>query len=330
MTKTTTVLLGLFTFLLALLPAVAQGGAPVPNTGAELDIWVTFDNDHPVPEMYRVQLLNTQRIPIATTITNGRGEAIFPNIREGGYHLAVSGPNVETTETSFAIYRGELSHNEYVRVNRRGDAAPSSNEASVSRATLDIPDKARKEFEKGSAAFKKQDFAQAREKFQKAVELYPRYSLALENLGVLAMKENKVEDGERYFNQAITADPQEPTAYVQLARSEMLRKHYAEAEPLLLKVTSITPLDPEALTMLAASELYLGKTEEAVATAKKVHSVPHEHFANSHLLAAQGLMNEKKFDLAADELRLFLKESPDDPNAKSARAALQSIENKAN
>src|SRR4051812_31591317 len=116
--------------LLSALSAAAQG-IPTVSTGAELNIWVMFDNDHPVPELYRVQLLNTQHIPIASTITDARGQALFHGIREGGYHLSVSGPNTESAETSFAIYRGELSHNEYVRLNRKAEA-PTSSDGSVS------------------------------------------------------------------------------------------------------------------------------------------------------------------------------------------------------
>src|SRR6185312_1886482 len=250
------------------------------------NIFVTFDDDHPVPQNYRVQLLSSARLPLRQTLTDSHGQATLQNVTQGAYHLSVSGPDAITTEGSFAIYRGELSHNEYIRLPRKENTRASSTDGTVSRASLDIPDKAKKEFEKGLQAFKKDDFPRAKDEFNKAIGIYPQYSLAYVNLGIIAMKENKIDEGERDFQQAITADPQDSAAYIHLARSQIVKKEYASAEPLLLKATAISPLDPDVLTMLAASELYLGKNDLAVASAKKVHAVPHDHFAVVHLVAA--------------------------------------------
>jgi outer membrane protein assembly factor BamD (BamD/ComL family) len=54
--------------------------------------------------------------------------------------------------------------------------------------------------------------------------------------------------------------------------------------------------------------------------------VPHEKFAMAHLVAAQAYTKKDRLDQAAEEYKLFLKESPDSPNAASARATLQSIQ----
>lgn len=313
--------------LLSAISGLAQSGLGMPS-GADVSVFVKFDDDRPVPEMYRVQLLSTSGVAMMELLTDQQGQVVFHDIKTGPYHLSVSGPDAITTEISFAIYRGENVHTEYVRLARKENKQSVSTNGTVSRAALDIPDKAKKEFEKGLEAFEKEDFPNAKDRFHKAINIYPQYSLAYVNLGIIAMKENKIDEGELDFHQAITADPQDPAAYIHLARSQILKKQYASAEPLLQKATAISPLDPDALTMLAASELYLGKTEEAVACAKKVHSVPHDHFAVSHLVAAQGLIKENQMQAAADELRLFLKEAPDDSRAPAARATLQSIENR--
>src|SRR4029077_13866994 len=121
-------------------------------------------------------------VPMADTVTDDSGQAFFHNLRPGNYSLSATGPEGEAQETSFTINRGELTHNERLVIVRKEGTTPSSNQGSVSKAALNIPDKARKEFDKGLVAFKKEDFPAARERFNKAIELYPQYSLAFVNL----------------------------------------------------------------------------------------------------------------------------------------------------
>jgi Tfp pilus assembly protein PilF len=220
-------------------------------------------------------------------------------------------------------------HNEWVRVKRKpvSGVVPTSTDGSVSQATLNIPDKARKEFDKGVSSSGKQDFLAANQHFTKATEIYPQYGLAFVNLGAVAMQEGNSAAGEHYFEQAIHADPQLPNGYTSLARVRIMQQQYDEADTLLAKALSIRPLDPEPLTMLATSELRSGKYPEAIANAKKVHSLPHEHFAVVHILAAEALGKQHQPDQAAEEYRLYLKEQPLSPHADSIRAAIQNLEN---
>jgi len=299
------------------------------DTRADVYINVTYENDRPAAQLYRVQLLSSGRMPLSDQFTNDRGQVAFHGIGTGSYQVVVTGTDIEPAELNFSVNPRETTRIEYVRVKRKPDPNVSpggSGQETISAAALNIPNKAHKEFDKGLAANAKQDLAGARQHFARAVEIYPQYSLALVNLGVISMLEGDNHEGERFFQEAIQADPQIPNGYTCLARVKILQSKYDEADALLNKALSIRPLDPEPLAMLVSSQLRAGKYAEAIANAKKVHSVPHEHYTVVHLLAAQALMQEHLPDMAADEYRLFLKESPDGPRAVSARAALQSIE----
>jgi tetratricopeptide (TPR) repeat protein len=232
----------------------------------------------------------------------------------------------EPGEASFSVQPHESMHSDYIMLKHKAAKGTDSHEASISAAELNIPDKARKEFEKGLSAFDKDDLSTAGQHFSKAVELYPQYSLALVNLGVIEMRQGNQAQGENYFELSIKADPAMPNGYTSLARVRILQKNYDSADALLAKALSIRPLDPEPLTMLATSQSREGKYDEALATCRKVHTVPHEHFAVVHIIAAESLMRLKQPDQAADEYRLFLKEFPTSPNADSVRAALRSLE----
>jgi tetratricopeptide (TPR) repeat protein len=300
------------------------------ETRADLYVNVAYEDERPAAQFYRVQLFTGGRMPMGEQFTNDRGQVIFHGLGAGSYMVSVRGTDIETAETTFAVNARESMHWEYIRVRRKPSDGngTSSTQGSISAAALNVPPKALKEFDKGLAAFNKQDFPEARERFTKATEIYPQYAMAYLNLGVIATKENNMEEGQRCFQRAIQADPQNPSGYTYLARIDIMNSKYLEAESLLAKAVSITPLDPEVLTILATSQLRSGNLDEAVINAKKVHTVPHQQYAIAHLVAAEALMKQHLPDMAADEFRLFLKESPDGPNAVSARAALQSIESR--
>lgn len=324
----------LFVFPVASALAFGQGItlSQTPSR-TDLHVQILYENDHPVEgkDRYQVHLLSSRSVPIANQATDDRGEAIFYSIGEGTYHVNVTGANIDAVEIQFNIFRGENSHMEFVHIRLKGGAIQQtgSTQGSVSSAALNIPDSARKEFDKGMTELEKQNFSAAQQRLSHATEIYPQYSLAFVNLGIIAMKQNHQDEGRHYFERAIAADPQEPAAYVHLAKLDIMKKKYSDAEPLLTKAISITPLNPEALMMLAASELYQGKLDEAIENAKRVHGVPHQQYAVAHLLAAQAYTQKDQMDRAADEYRLFLQESPNSASAAQARAALQSIENKA-
>jgi len=295
---------------------------------SDLEIRISLDNERNAPEQLRVQLLTSANVTIGEQFTRDLGQVYFHNIPTGNYRLRITGIDIEDTEATFSIDAHEQQHVEFIHVKKKNNAQETSNQGSVSAATLNIPDKARKEFDKGISGMEKNDYPEAQKRFSKALEIYPQYSAALNNLGVIAMRSGSPDEGRHYFEQSIRVDGNSASGYLNLARCMILQNKVAEAEPLLQKAVNLNPLDAEPLTLLANEQLVAGKSELALANARKVHTLQHQHFALAHLIAARVLEKEDKLDEAAQEYKLFLKESPDSPKASSVRAALQSLENR--
>lgn len=297
-----------------------------PTSQTELTVYVSYDDDNTVPQMCRVQLQTGSRMPVADSFANDRGQVTF-HVGQGSYRIVAILNGREVGDVSFAVNPRENVHQEYIRFKHQpAEGAGNSTEGSVSAAALNIPDKAKKEFDKGVSASEKQDLDGASRHFGKAIEIYPQYSMALVNLGVISIKQGHVDDGQALFERAIKADPQLPNGYTNLARLCILQANYPEAETLLAKALTIRPLDPEPLTMLATSQMRSGEYDQAIVTSKKAHSVPHERYAVIHIVAAEAFMQLHQPDRAADEYRLFLKEFPASPNADEVRATLHSLE----
>jgi Flp pilus assembly protein TadD len=321
--------LPLFLFALAALATAQRPGQSVRLTDVYVN--VSYENGRPVGELYRVQLMGRGGYSIAEGYTNDRGQIVFHQMGPGSYRLKITGPDIEdtSTERGFEVFPNQIAQHEHVSVKRKPDPQDqSSTQPFVSAATLNIPSKARGEFEKGMAKYRKQEFDKAETHLTKAVELYGRYAEAINALGVIAMTAGNVDQGRARFQEAMHADPEHPGAYVNMARLMMQEKQFSDGEPLLLKAVSLNPQDAEALSILSFFQLSLQKHDDAVKTAQRVHSLPHPQYAMVHFVAASALEQSGRGKEAADELRLYIKESPPGPGVERAKAALNTLEAK--
>jgi tetratricopeptide (TPR) repeat protein len=298
------------------------------SRGSEVQVRITYENDRPANGQIRVDLITNGGATVAQQFSRDDGQVTFQNVFPGNYRLHATGIDAEeTAEVTFSLDSRESIHFETIRVKvKKTEAQQSSNQGNISAAVLNIPDKARKEFEKGVSSLSKNDMPEAQKHFSRATEIYPQYAGAYNNLGVIAMKTGSPEDGKKLFEQAVRVDANNSNAYVNLARCLIMKDNFAEALPLLEKASALSPMDPEALTLLANAQLSSHQLDLALANARKVHTMEHQRFTVSHLIAARVLVLQDKLEEAAAEYRTFLKESPESPKADSVRATLESIE----
>src|SRR5262245_8701476 len=149
-----------------LLPVAAQRRpGTTESVPKELTVRVTYESGHPVEMGIRVQLQNGTGTPVAESFTDDRGAVRF-NVEAGPYRVRITGPTIEelASERSFFIDPRESNHTEFFNVRKKANAeadAPTSTQAHVSAAMLQIPDKARSECEKGEKALDNKDFEKA-------------------------------------------------------------------------------------------------------------------------------------------------------------------------
>lgn len=324
MPRTISIAAALFTLLVSA-PAQrsSSSGATVPTT---LHIRVVTERGPAAGPGLRVQLLNERGGMADEYFTNQQGEVDF-RVFAGDYRVRVTGPPlVEMPDTRMTIYPREASRSEFVTVRYKDTSEPTSPQGHISAAALNIPDKARQEFDRGLRDLQQMNFGEAKKHFQKAADIYPRYADAFNALGVIAMKGNEAEQGRKLFETAIRVDEEQPGAYVNLARIYMREQKFADGETLLLRSTKLAPMDAEALSMLSFFQLNLGKDTAAIATARKVHQLPHERFAMVHYVAASAFEKENQWKQAIQEYKLFIQESPAGLYTERAKAQVQTLE----
>lgn len=299
--------------------------------GTEIVVKVTFQhNDRPVTEGVRVQLINDMGMTVSETYSRN-GEARFPGVTGiGPYRLKAIGSEIEEGQSAipFNIPPGAYAHTEYLRLRLKpkpGETAQPA-QGSISASALNVPPAAKKEYEKGLKAFRSKKLAEAQKYLEAAVEIYPNYAAALNNLGIISQMSGDSVAGDAYFEKAIARDDAYPNAYINLAKSRMVDKRLAEAEKLLLKYSSLEPGNMEAPTLLVNLYVVTGKHDEAEAIVKRMHAARHDGFEVVHFLLGASYQTRNDLPRAADEYRAYLKESPDGPNSQAVRNNLLKIE----
>jgi len=260
--------------------------------------------------------------------TTTRGSAQFL-VNPGVYRLTVTGPEIDTYDDEFTVTEGlGVQRTVYVEAKRWLTASrPKQTAEPADTASLQVPRKAEKELQKARKAIEKRDWQRAGALLRNAIGIYPRYDAAYAMLGEMELLTGDGAGGRRDLETAIRLNPNNAEACRKLAEILVAESKYAEAEPLLQASLRQHPADAWALSYAALGELVQGKLQEAVATAQKVHTLPHREYASAHLIAARALEGLHRLSEAAAEYQLYLAEAPKGGNVQRARAALQRLSN---
>jgi tetratricopeptide (TPR) repeat protein len=319
--------------LLVVTATVALGQQRRPPTnagtgGTEITVRVVLENSQPAGEQLRVQLLTSTSIPVAEYYTDSRGEVRFA-VNSGSYRVKVSGMGIlETTTDAFSIDSLAMSSFQMVTVKRTPEAAAEKAAPPVSAAELNIPGKARKEFDKGRELLSKGKNDEALDHFKKATEIYPQYAAAFDAMGTIR-SEASMPDAQKFFLSAIAADKQFRPAYTHLAKTYIAEKNFPEAERLLNVAVPLDPLSAEDMFLLAYAQVKQQKYDLAEKSAERTHQLDHRDFALIHFVAAECFAKTNRPAEAAAQYQQYLNEAPMGPSAELAKTSLKAMQDQA-
>jgi len=258
---------------------------------------------------------NTGRVEFRTKTATKRIRIFGPGIEE--YTEVLDIEAVETRKMVRIIVRAKPSAS--------AETASATGAGIVSAARLNIPEKAQKEFRKGSEAAGKKEWAQAKNHFEAAIAIYPDFDVAYNGLGVALSGLGDTKAARPAFEKAIKLNDGFAEAYRNLARIALADRDYQEVENLLMRSLSTEPLNAWALAYSAYAELQLHKFEDAILHARKAHSVPHAALESVHIVAALALEAENRYAEAVDEYRTYLSEDPNGHDAARAREKISKL-----
>jgi len=109
------------------------------------------------------------------------------------------------------------------------------------KATDEKEKKAYKAFKDGYQLYQKEEYSQAREKFEEAFSLKNNYSKALSYTGSAYFYEDDYENASYYSKEALKIDPSDDLAWYTIGEVLLKSRNYSSAENHFLKTTEINP-----------------------------------------------------------------------------------------
>ncbi len=206
----------------------------------------------------------------------------------------------------------------------------SSKDLTVSAASLKAPKDAQKSFQKGREALGARKPEEAEKAFRKAVETYPAYAEAWQELGTLLQAQNKPVEAREAFLQAVAGDAAFAKPYLSLARLSAVEKKWQETADRASALIQMSPnAYPQAYYYQAVAEYNLGSKDKALESARRAveldvqHSVP---LAEQLLGVIYG--DKGDFASAAEQFRNYIQHVPPGSNVEAVKALLAETEKK--
>jgi tetratricopeptide (TPR) repeat protein len=198
----------------------------------------------------------------------------------------------------------------------------------VSMTSIEAPHDAKREFEKGRDAAKKNKLPEAAQHLQKAVAIFPRYAAAWYDLGRVQQQTNDFEAARHSYEQSLAADAKFMGPYLQLAELATNAKNWREVADITDRLIKLDPVDyPVAYLRNAVAYLNLHETDAAEKSAREGRKLDTEHhFPVLDEILARALIRKKEYASAIDHLRAYLALAPTADDAVWARSQIAELE----
>ena len=211
----------------------------------------------------------------------------------------------------------------------------------VSASAYQAPKDARKAYEKGLEAEKKNKLTDAHKYFGKAVEIYPKYVNAWYQLGTVLQKENQNDAARAAFTHATTVDTKFLPPFLSLAvmayQAEnwaavlTFTRHILDLDPLNHVVGYVWDLDPlnysDAYFYNALANYKLNKFADAEKSGLKAEQVDlPTRFPQVHLLLAEIFARKNDYPIAISEMQTYLELVPHAKEADRVRERLAKLQ----
>ena len=198
--------------------------------------------------------------------------------------------------------------------------------SAISVTSLQVPDSARKEFDKGEKDARANHLPSATQHLEKAVALYDKYAAAWNELGQIHAANHETDKARQAFEKAIAVDGQYIPPYVSLAALELQTEQYDSAAETAGKALGLDPTIGSASYIQAAADFKLNRLDEAEKSAREAENEPHQNIPQVHVLLADIFLQKQDYGNAATQLRAYLKEAPHGSFADGAKKTLEQIE----
>ncbi len=270
---------------------------------------------------------------IYETFTDLSGRFTFGALNRGTYQLTAEGDGstFETTTiyaevSAFGSAPQTFTQNIQLRP-RASKQLPPTGVISVEAFDSNIPEAARKEFEKGVKRASDNQPERAIKNFQEAIRVYPDYYDAHVLMGEQYAKLQRNDEAKTAYQKAIQIKADRADAYIGFGVLLVKQKSYQDALIPLRRGIELNKQSSTAHLFLGFAQMMTSDYAAAEVNLLRAYEIDKPALAHIYLANLYDLKGEPV--KAIQQLEAFLKENPESPNSRQIREVIEKLRKQA-
>lgn len=278
-------------------------------------------------KLWKVELRKNTGEPLRQAVGAGGETVRFKGLKAGIYILCLFGEKGRSRCESVDLIPAA---NQTPQVFVKQIQAPpmpvhQKDSHQVSKSRLAIPDKAHKELIKSEESQLRGETQEALRHLERALELYPEYVDALNNLGTYHHRSANYDRSIKYFTRATELAPEFFAGWVNLGGSLLAVGRLEPALEANKQAIKLRPSDALANSQMGMSYFYMRRFDEAKQYFQKALSVDPSSANRPHLFLAHIAHVEGRPEEARTYIGNYLELHPNSPEAPHLRRTLQHL-----
>ena len=318
-----------FTILVALgLSTATDQQSPGLQTNSNtISGHVSNDQHMPLADI-RVELLDQLDSVIRTVKTDGSGLFVFRKLSDGTFQV-----RVQTAGTNYVSQtkRVELARpHGFGATSEELDFVLTTNKVNTGKPGVvfvqEVPDAARKQYEKGSELLEKSNKRQ--EGFaalKSAVDIFPQYFDALELLGTEQVKDRQYDAAIPVLTKALEINSRAFSSCFALGVAQYNVKQIQPAIESFRRAVLLNEKSINANLWLGIALRQTSRPDEAESYLRRADQLAESKLPDAHWQLALLFNQLKRYKEAADELETFLKLQPDARDAELIKKLIKRL-----
>jgi Tfp pilus assembly protein PilF len=302
-------------FRFRLLPflAAVMVSFTLPALGARLMCRLEVPPGYPLPDSAQVDLKMMSGSLVNSAVAQGNGSITFDRVGEGSYTVTVRAEGYQPASQDIQVPSGYVGTSVLsVTVRLVPEPQPEGrtpSEKTVHVESLKVPRQAIEEIQLAEKAAAKGSLDEAIQHSEKAVEIYPAYFEAYNNLAVYQYQAGRPERAVDYFERALILNPDAAGTNANLGRVLLDLNQPQKAISYLERAAKLNPTSSEIQYHLARAYILSSVLEQSIKPLQLALQlqppVEHARFLLAHVYYQLGDISS-----AITELDLYLKTKP--------------------
>jgi Tfp pilus assembly protein PilF len=290
---------------------------------------VLLPNGSPVNARISI-ILQSQTKGEILAMTDDSGKFVFSRISPGIYTFVIRGDSEFETasqEVEVIQQRNSGSQTYSITIRLRYKAKTTLKPGVIRSDMMAVPKKALNSYNKALKLVEADDIKGAIEQLKLAVEQYPAFTSAYNEMGVQYMRINELDKADESFLAALKLKPDLFEALTNRGIVLFRMKKFTDAEPLFrsaLKIGKESAICHYYLGRLLTNLESYDEAEKELGLALKLSE---NKMIEVHRMLANLFINKGDYKSAADELEKYLGLAPKAPDAEQLRGVLSQIKN---